>query len=454
MSAAATAPQNKVTITDAGPSRKKLKIEIPAAAVSERMKDAIDALAASATLPGFRRGHVPRRLIEKRFASSIRDETKQQLVSEAYKAAVEEHKIRVVGQPSSDQIGQVEVVEGKPLSIEIDVEVLPEFTMPKLEGVAIKKPTYEVTDAQVEDELKKICINEGSLESRDNPEAGDYLTGHAIMTGPKGEEFYNINGAVVQVPAKDKGGKGMILGIMVDDFSKQLGLPKAGETVTIKAKGPEQHEIEGVRNAALTMTFKVDRIDRIIPAELATIVAALGFTDEAGLRDAIRARLRQRAMVQQQVAMRQQLSKYLLDSTTIELPEKLTAHQSARTLERRRVELMYRGFEPHKIEEHIAELRAASSVEAQRELKLFFILNKAAEDFNVQVSEGEMNARLAQLAAERNVRIDKLRQEIVQRNQVGVLFQQIREHKVMDMILSKAAITDVSPEEYEKSLKA
>jgi trigger factor len=346
-------------------------------------------------------------------------------------------------------------VEGKPLSIEIDVEVMPEFEMPKLDGIAIKKPTFEVTDAQVEDELKKICINEGSLESRDNPEAGDYLTGHAIMTGPKGEEFYNINGAVVQVPATpDKNGKGMILGIMVDDFSKQLGLPKAGETVTIKAKGPEQHEIEGVRSAALTMTFKVDRIDRIIPAELATIVAALGFTDEAGLRDAIRARLRQRAMVQQQVAMRQQLSKYLLDSTTIELPEKLTAHQSARTLERRRVELMYRGFEPHKIEEHIAELRAASSVEAQRELKLFFILNKAAEDFNVQVSEGEMNARLAQLAAERNVRIDKLRQEIVQRNQVGVLFQQIREHKVMDMILSKAAITDVSPEEYEKSLKA
>lgn len=453
MSAAATAPQNKVTITDAGPSRKKLKIEIPAAAVSERMKDAIDALAASATLPGFRRGHVPRRLIEKRFASSIRDETKQQLVSEAYKAAVEEHKIRVVGQPSSDQIGQVEVVEGKPLSIEIDVEVLPEFTMPKLEGVAIKKPTYDVADAQVEDELKKICINEGSLESRDNPEAGDYLTGHAIMTGPKGEEFYNINGAVVQVPAKDKGGKGMILGIMVDDFSKQLGLPKAGETVTIKAKGPEQHEIEGVRNAALTMTFKVDRIDRIIPADLATIVAALGFTDEASLRDAIRARLRQRAMVQQQVAMRQQLSKYLLDSTTIELPEKLTAHQSARTLERRRVELMYRGFEPHKIEEHMAELRAASNANAVRDLKLFFILSRAAEDLHVRVDENEINNRITQIAMQRGVRPEQLRQELIRTNQVGGLFQQIRDHKTMDAILAKASVKEMPMDDYNKMVK-
>lgn len=453
MSAAATAPQNKVTITDAGPSRKKLQIEIPAAAVSERLKDAIDALAANASLPGFRKGHVPRRLIEKRFAASLRDETKQQLVSQAYQAAVEEHKLKVVGQPTSEQLAQAEIVEGKPLSIEIDVEVMPEFEMPKLDGIAIKKPTYDVSDDQVADEFKKICINEGSLESRDNPEAGDYLTGHAIMTGPKGEEFYNINGAVVQIPTADKNGKGMILGIMVDDFSKQLGLPKGGETVTIKAKGPEQHEIEGVRNAALTMTFKVDRIDRIIPADTAAIVAALGFPSEDALREAIKGRLRQRAMVQQQVAMRQQLSKHLIESTKLDLPERLTANQAARTLERRRVELMYRGFEPHKIEEHIAELRAASSVEAQRELKLFFILNRAAEELNVQVTEGEMNARVAQLAAERNVRPDKLRQEIIQRNQVGVIFQQIREHKTMDQILAKAVITDVSPEEFEKSQK-
>ncbi len=451
---AATATKNKVTITDAGPSRKKLQIEIPAAVVTERIKDSIDALAANASLPGFRRGHVPRRLIEKRFANDIRQEAKQQLVVEAYKSAVEENKIRVIGQPTSDQIAGVEVVEGKPLSVEIEIEVMPEFEMPKLDGISVKKPTYDVTDAQVEEELKKICINEGSLESRDTPEAGDYLTGHAIMTGPKGEEFYNINGAVVQIPTKDKGGKGMILGIMVDDFSKQLGLPKSGESVTIKAKGPAQHEIEGVRNADLTMTFKVDRIDRIIAAETATIVAALGFADEAALRDAIKGRLRQRAMVQQQVAMRQQLSKHLLDSTKIELPERLTAQQAARTLERRRVELMYRGFEPHKIEEHIAELRAASASEAQTELKLFFILNKAAEDFNVQVSENEIHARIAQLAAERNVPVAKLRQEIVQRNQVGLIFQQIREHKVMDQILSKASMTEVSPEEYEKSLKA
>lgn len=454
MSAAATAPQNKVTVTDAGPSRKKLLIEIPAGAVSEKLKEAIDNLAAAAVLPGFRKGHVPRRLVEKRFASSLREETKQQLVSQAYQAAVEEHKLKVVGQPSSEAFNKAEIIDGKPLSVEIDVEVMPEFELPKLDGIAIKKPTFDVNDAQVEDELKKICINEGSLEAREDAEPGDYLTGHAVMTGPKGEEFYNINGAVVQVPPTDKNGKGMILGIMVDDFSKQLGLPKPGASVTIKAKGPEQHEIEGVRNAALTMTFKVDRIDRIIPAPAETMVAALGFPDEAALRQAIQGRLRQRALVQQQVAMRQQLSKHLMDATKLDLPERLTANQAARTLERRRVELMYRGFEPHKIEEHIAELRSASSAEAERELKLFFILNRAAEELKVQVNEGEMNARIAQLAAERNIRPDKLRQEIVQKNQAGVIFQQIREHKTMDQILAKAVVTDVSPEEYEKSLKA
>lgn len=444
---------NKVTVTDAGASRKIIKIEIPAEAVTEKLREAIDALAAEAQLPGFRKGRVPRRLIEKRFGSSVQTDAKNQLVAAAYQQAVQEHKLEVVGDPTSEQMGKAEMVEGKPLAVEIEVEVMPKFELPKLDGIAVMRPMVEITDAMVTDEIRKLCINEGSLEQRDVPEPGDYITGHGIMVGKDGQEFYNINGAVVQVPTPDKNGKGMILGVMVDDFSKQLGLPKPGETATIKVKGPENHEVEGIRNNDLTITFKVDRVDRIIPAPADQIVKAFGMETEQQLADTIRTRLRQRALVQQSSAMRQQVARHLIDGTKLELPERLTAQQSARNLERRRVELMYRGFEPHKIEEHIAELRNASSIEAQAELKLFFILSRAADELKVRVDEGEINSRIAQLAWERNQRPEKLRQEIIQRNQVGVIFQQIREHKTMDAILSRATISDVSVEEFEKKMK-
>jgi trigger factor len=252
------------------------------------------------------------------------------------------------------------------------------------------------------------------------------------------------------VPPADKNGEGMILGIKVADFSKQLGAPKPGETVTVKAKGPEQHEIEGVRNADLTITFKVDRVDRIIPARAEDLYPQLGFADLDQFKDAIRGRMYQRVMVQQQGAMRQQIAKYLLDHTEMNLPERLTAQQAARTLQRQRLELMYRGVEANVIEEHMAELRAGSGEAAQRELKLFFILARAAEELNVGVSEPEVNGRIAQMASERNMRPEELRQQLIQSNQVGGIVQQIREHKTLDVILSKAQITDLPAEEFNK----
>jgi trigger factor len=330
--------------------------------------------------------------------------------------------------------------------------VQPEFTLPSLDGIPVRKPVFEVPDAMVTDEIQKILINEGELESRDNPEAGDYLTGHGIMVGADGTEFYNIKGCVVQVPTSDKGGKGMILGVMVDDFAKQFGTPKVGQTATIKTTGPENHEVEKLRGAKVTITFAVERIDRIIAGKVENLLKAFGMTDEQQLKDAVKSRLEQRVQIQQQSVMRQQLAAHLLKSTTIELPQRITAIQSARTLERRRMELMYRGVDAQKIEEHVAELRSASSEVAVRDLKMFFILSKAADDLNVTVDENEFNGRIAQIAMERGLRPEKLRAEIIQRNQAGVLFQQIREHKAMDAILAKAKVAEMPAEEFNKIL--
>lgn len=445
---------NKVKVSDAGPNLKKLSIEVPAETVSAKLKESLDMLAGQAAVPGFRPGKAPRGLIEKRFGEGLRSETKNQLVAAAYQKAVEEHKLRVVGDPLSPELDKVELKDGKPLAFEIEVEVMPEFTSPAIDGIAVKKPKVDVTAAMIDEEIAKLCINEGTLESREKAEPGDYLTGHAIMKGKDGTEFYNLNGAVVQSPTSDKNGKGMILGVVVEDFAKQLGSPKAGDTVTVKTKGPENHEVEGIRNNDLTITFKIDRVDRIIPAKLEDIVAMSGLQSADQVREAIGNRLRTRMMVQQQVVMRQQIAKHLVESTKLDLPARLSATQASRLLERRRLELMYRGVEAQRIEERIAELRAATAAEATRDLKLFFILNRIAEDLNVRVEEQEINGRIAQMAQERNARFDKLRAELIQKNQIGGIFQQIREHKTMDAILAKAQVTEMSPEEFNKAMQA
>lgn len=452
--ATTTERPNKVSISDAGPARKKISIEVPAETVSEKLRGSLDMFMGEAQIPGFRKGRAPRGLVERKFGQSMRDETKRQLVAAAYQDAIKDANLRIVGEPFSETLDKAELKDGHAFEFEVEVEVMPDFTVPELDGIQIKRPTMEVAESMVDEEFNKLLINEGRLESRDTPEPGDYLTGRGRMVGKDGTEFYDINGAVVQKPAKDKNGQGMILGVIVPDFDKQFGSPKAGETATVKVKGPEQHEVEGVRGNDLTITFEVERIDRIIPADAEVLVKQFGMANEEQLRFAIRQRLSQRLMIQQQSVLRQQIAAHLIKNTPMELPQRLTAQQALRTLERQRLELMYRGVEPAVIEQRMAELRSASGQMAAQELKLFFILAQIAENLNIQVTEGEINGRIAQMASERGVRPESLRQEMIQRNQVYGIFQQIREHKTFDALLSKAAITDMPVEEFNKSMEA
>ena len=452
----ATTPSGySVKVTDQEHSAKRIDIQVPAESVDAQLRDAIDALQHEAALPGFRKGRAPRRLVEKRFAGHVRGETKSRLVASAYQEAIEEHKIKVVGEPEAPELDAVELEDGKPFGFHVIVEVAPEFAMPELEGIEVLRPSADISDDILTNEIEKITINEGDLEEQSAPAAGDYLTGRAVMIGgPDKTEFYNIDGAVVQIPKADGDGKGMILGIMVDDFAKQLGTPKPGSTVTIKAKGPEQHEVEKIRGLDLTITFEVQRADRIIPAKLEDLLPRLGLESEAQLRDAIRGRLQQRALIEQQSLMHQQVARHLVESVEIDLPTRLSSRQAGRNLQRRRMELMHRGVEAAQIEEHMAELRSASSVSAVNDLKLFFILNTAAEELKISVSEEEMNGHIAQMAIQRGQRPERLREEIIKSNQAGALFTQIREHKTLNAILAKASIKDVSAREFAEAMKS
>jgi trigger factor len=445
-----TERQNKVSVTDAGPCRKKIEIEIPAETVAEQLGTSMDTLSAEAELPGFRKGRAPRRLVEKKFGDSIRREAKNALVAQAYSKAIEDHKLKVVGDPTSEMLEKIELLDGKALKFEIDVEVLPTFDLPALDGIDIRKPTMEVSDAMVQAEVDRVLLNEGSLNSKDKPVAGDYLTGHAVMKDAGGTVLIDIQDAVVQIPPKDKEGKGMILGVMVEDFAKQLGTPAAGESATIKTTGPENHENEAIRGKPLTISFHVKRADEIVPASMDDVLARYGMQFNDELRSAVRTRMEQRVAVDQQSLMRQQVARHLVDNTTMELPQRVTAQQAARTLQRASMEMMYRGMDQAKIEETLATMRSSASDGAVRELKLFFILDKVAEKLNVEVTEAEMNGRIAQIAISRGERPEKLRQQIIASNQAGTIFSQIREHKVMDAILAKSKITEMPADEFNK----
>ncbi|MEM1072746.1 MAG: trigger factor [Planctomycetota bacterium] len=442
---------SKSTVKENGPTSRTLAIEVPAETIATRLGESFDALLTEVALPGFRKGHAPKQLVEKRFGDRIRDEAKGQLVSTAYSEAIEEHGLKVVGDPVAEQLDLVEIVDGEPLKFEVEVEVRPEFDMPEVEGLELKRPVDEVTDELIDAEAQKLCLAEGELEEREVAEPGDYITGRGTMKAGD-EVIHDIEGAVVQLP-KDKD-EGMILGVLVSDLKKQLGSPKPGDSVSVSTKGPENHENEAARGADLTVTFAVETVARIIPAELSTIAERVGMEDEAALREALRGQMEQKLENDRGVLLRQQVAKYLLENVQFELPKRLTARQASSVLERRRAELMYRGMDAAQIEENIARLRAASATEAVRELKLLFILSRVAEAKEVSVSEAELNGAIVGMARRQNQRPEALRDHLIKSGQINTIYQQMMEHKALDAIVASAKIDDVTADEWNEYAKS
>src|SRR5213075_1100850 len=115
------------------------------------------------------------------------------------------------------------------------------------------------------------------------------------------------------------------------------------------------------------------------------------------------------------------------------------------------VDLMMRGMPRDQIESNLEKLRAGAVEEGARELKLFFILQKVANEQSVEVDEAELNGRIAMLAAQRGRRPEKMKQEMSKDGTLQNLYIQMREQKAVDKILEGAEVEEVDvPNEPEK----
>src|SRR5258706_12558121 len=112
-----------VKIEDLGPATKKIVIEIPEDRIKEKLAEQFKELRQQAAIPGFRPGHAPQRLIEKKFNSDVREQVRRSLISESYEQAVEKNKLQVIGEPEFDNPDAIELKEDEDLSYSFQIKV-------------------------------------------------------------------------------------------------------------------------------------------------------------------------------------------------------------------------------------------------------------------------------------------------------------------------------------------
>jgi trigger factor len=431
--------QYQIKIEDAGPATKKVTVEIPKERVDEVLGEQFKELRQSAAIPGFRPGHAPQKLIEKRFSSDVREQVRRTLISESYQQAVEKNSLNVIGEPAFDNPDAIQLKDDAGLSYSFEVEVQPEFTVPDVSGLKVKKPKIEVTEENVQQALQNLKEQQGTLVPVEDRGVAnkDYLTADVHIKLDGNETSHQHDAQLVSRP-------GRIAGLDVVDLDKQLEGMKPDEKRSIKVHVLDTHPDEKLRGKDVEIEIALKDIKKLEEAEISEeFLTDLGFSNANELNDALREQMVERITFDVQQAMREQVNKYLLDNTTMDLPTKLSNNQADRVVNRRAVDLMMRGLPREQIEANIEKLRHGAREEAIKELKLFFILQKIAADANVDVDEGELNGRIAMIAAQRGLRPEKLKQQMAKDGTLANLYVTMREQKAVDELLTKAQIEEV-----------
>jgi trigger factor len=454
-----------VQIEDVGVLRKKLTINVARAALDEEFNTEYGELLRDAEVPGFRKGRAPRALVEKRFGSDVGETVKTRLLSRAYVAATEKESLNVLGDPLFwVTLKQTERREGEKVETEqeklvnfeqaadavklpaegdfvftCEVEVKPEFELPKLVGIPVEKPTLAVSDEDVTAMIDRQRMMRGTYEpvSEGGVQPNDLVVADMRMTC-EGHEIKQQENVAFGVRGQP------IEGVPLPDLGEVLEGATPGETRTVSSTVPEDHESLSLRGKEAVFEFKINDIKRlVVPALDKGFLGSLGYDSEGELREDIRNRLVAGLAEQQKKSMRDSLATWLLENVALDLPSGLSQRQTARVAARQMIELSRQGVPEAEIEKHVDELRTGAEQKATNDLKLFFMLEKIAEELDVGVTEEEVNAAIGSIAAAQNRRFDRVRDDLFRGGQIESLYVQIREEKCLDRLLADAEIKEV-----------
>src|SRR6266545_2765786 len=124
-----------IRIEDVGPATKRVSIEIPHERITTKLEEQYKELRQQAAIPGFRPGHAPQKLIEKRFSNDVKEQVRRSLISESYEQAVTKNNLQVIGEPQFDNPDLIQLPESGPLTYSFEIEVQPDIKLPELKGI-------------------------------------------------------------------------------------------------------------------------------------------------------------------------------------------------------------------------------------------------------------------------------------------------------------------------------
>ncbi len=420
--------------------QRHVTVTIPREDIDRYLDKAFAELVPTATVPGFRAGRAPRKLVEHRFRKDVADQVKSSLLVDSLSQITEDNKLSAISEPSFDA-GAVELPETGPLTYEFDLEVRPEFDVPNWKGLTVERPVRDISSQEIDQQLQKLLARRGKLVPFDGPAAaGDSVS--AKISVLEGEHVVSeLPEQIIRLAA--------VLSFRdarIDKFGSALAGVRAGETRSLPITISEGAADEKFRGRQLTAKFEVLDVKKLeLPELTPELLEAIGGFDSVGdLRDKLQDELTRQTTYHQQQRARQQITALLTAAANWDLPPGLLQRQSRRELERAKLELRRGGFSDQQIQAHENQLRQNTEVNTARALKEHFILERIAEDEKIEDVESDYDDEIRLIAAQSGESVRRVRAQLEHRDLMDVLRNQIIERKTIERVLEHAKFKDVA----------
>jgi trigger factor len=434
-------PKLNLSIKVDSPSacQRHITVTIPRDEIERYYDKAFSELVDTATIPGFRTGRAPRKLIESRFRKDVSDQVKGSLLMDSMTQITDDEKFSAISEPDFDPTA-VSVPDEGPMTFEFDLEVRPEFDLPEWKGLNIERPGREFTPKDVDRRLEQILARHGRLVPFDGPAVtGDYISCNltfkngAVVLSSSTEEVIRIRPVL-----SFRDGK-------ISNFDKVMTGVQAGESREATAKLTNDAPNESLRGQEITAVFDVLEVKKLeLPKITPELLKELGdFENEDALRSAVSDDLQRQLEYHQQQQARRQVTAALTESANWQLPPDLLRRQSRRELERAVLEMRRNGFSDAEIQAYENDLRQHSAASTARALKEHFILERIAEEMEFDADADDYQAEVALIAAQSGESSRRVRARLEKGGLMDALRNQIIERKVIDLVLSHAKFKDV-----------
>lgn len=413
--------------------KKELVIEIPADVVRQEAQTVAAEYARRVRLPGFRPGHAPTSLVQRRFREDIRSEVVQTLLPRFFQGAVKDQKLSVVGEP---RFQDLKFEDDQPLTCKATFEVMPEFELGNYAGLEVEEDAPTVTDADVDAAVEEERQRQATFEVvADRPAADDdYVMVNYRGRDANAQESTPIEARDVTVHLGAEG--------TVAAFSENLRGSNPGEVREFQVTYPRNYPQKSLAGKTLGYRVEVQSIKKkVVPPaddDLAKSASELATLEE--LRAKLREKLVAGAKHRAEMAARQKLVETLLQSHDFPVPEVMVEVQLKRKLERTITQLMAQGIDPREAQVDWQKVRAEARPDAEKEVRASLLLGKVADAEKIEVSEEEVDEVVRSMAQEHRETPAALKTRLTREGDLDRLKSGRRNQKALEFIYHNAKI--------------